>query len=159
MTKDADQPSMIALQPDASLSLGQRLASQRKQRGQRVTEVAQQLKVPEGVVQALESDDWSEMGISEQFMRGYARNYAQLMGVSIELDAVDVTSAASSTPLSSVNQLDRHVKYVPMARAKRRWRWLWLSLLSIMVLIALWNQAGLWHDWDLTPLLNDEVKR
>lgn len=152
-----DQPSMMPLQPDASLSLGQQLASQRKVRGLSIADMSLQLKIAEPIIQALESDDWAITGISEQFMRGYARNYMQLLGIEMPHQLVEDFST-SSTSLSSVNQLERPMKYVSVTKVNRRWRWLWLTSVLVIVLVALWSQAALWDEWNLTSWLNHEKK-
>ncbi len=152
-----EQPSMMPLQPDASLSLGQQLASQRKVRGLSIEDISLQLKIAETTIQALESDDWVTTGISEQFMRGYARNYMQLLGIEMAHQSVEGFST-SSTSLSSVNQLERPMKYVSVSKVNRRWRWLWLSSVLVIILVALWSQAGFWDEWSMTSWLNHEKK-
>lgn len=155
----SEQPSVMPLQPDASLSLGQQLASQRKVRGLSIADVSLRLKIAESIIQALESDDWAITGVSEHFMRGYARNYMQLLGIEMVHQSVKGFST-SSTSLSSVNQLERPMKYVSVTKLNRRWRWLWLWLMSVLliVLVALWSQATLWDEWNLTFWLNHEKK-
>lgn len=153
----SEHPNMMPLQPDASLSLGQQLASQRKVRGLSVADISLQLKIAAPVVQALEADDWATVGVSEQFMRGYARNYAQLMGVKMTSQSVEDFSTLPTT-LFSVNQLDRHVKYVPVPKVNHRWRWLWLSIILVIVLVALWSQASLWSEGSVASWLNYEKK-
>lgn len=152
-----EQPSMVPLQPDTSLSLGQQLASQRKVRGLSIADMSLQLKIAEPIIQALESDDWTTTGVSEQFMRGYARNYMQLLGIEMPDQLVEGIST-SSTSLSSVNQLERPMKYVSVTKVNRRWRWLWLSSVLVIVLVALWSQAALWEEWDLSSWLNHVKK-
>jgi cytoskeletal protein RodZ len=141
-----DLQTIIPLQPDASLSFGQQLASQRTVRGLSISDVAHQLKLAESVVQALESDDWLKTEVSEPFRRGYARNYAQLIGVEMMANQWDGKIAISAS-LSSVNQLDRQMKYVPFNKVNHRWRWLWLGVVSAIVLVALWSQVSFWDDW------------
>lgn len=150
-------PRMMPLQTDASLSLGQQLASQRKARGWSAADMALQLKIAEPVVLALETDDWTATGVSEQFMRGYARNYAQLLGIEMPPQWVEERADASAS-LSSVNQLERPVHYVPAARGNRRWRWLWLGVLLAIVLVALWSQASLFQDVNLSSWFSQENK-
>lgn len=154
---DCEQPSTMPLQADASLSLGRQLASQRKLRGLSVADIALQLKVAEHIIQALESDDWVIPGISEQLMRGYARNYLQLLGMEVPHQLCERLSI-SVTTLSSVNQLARPIKVVSTTKANRRWRWLWLGSVLAIILVALWSQAALWDEWQLTYWLNYEKK-
>lgn len=157
MSLTLDKSLPIALQPDASLALGQRLASQRKVRAMSIEEVAQRLKLTEAVVLALESDKWGATGLSEAFMRGYARNYAQLLGMSLDHQWANEANTQTSL-LSSVNQLDEHLPYVSSHKVNPRWRWLWLLLMLALVSVVLFSQASLWDEGDLTSWLSHEKK-
>lgn len=57
---------------------GQRLRSAREAAGLDIATVAQRLRMPVRVVEALESDDWSRLG-APVFIRGQLRSYARLM--------------------------------------------------------------------------------
>jgi cytoskeletal protein RodZ len=158
-TKDTEV-AVMPLQPDASLSIGLKLASQRKLLGKTVQDIAQQLKVSESVVQALESDDWATVGVSDLFMCGYLRNYAQLIGLTIEPElASGLKQQSAETHLASVNQLETSVTYAAVNHSKRRWNWIWLVLVLGIVLLVLWSQQGLWGGWSQLSLFNDELKR
>jgi cytoskeletal protein RodZ len=148
---------MMPLQPDTSLSLGQQLASQRKVRGLSTMDISLQLKIAESIIQALEADDWTRTGISEQFMRGYARNYMQLLGIEMTSQLVESVST-SATSLSSVNQLERPMKYVPVTQTNHRWSWLWLTIILVIVLVALWSQPSLLDELGLASWFNHENK-
>lgn len=66
--------------PETAQTLGARLRSEREQRGLSLHQVAQELHVDDGLIAALERDEYAALGVPI-FVRGHLRNYAQLLGL------------------------------------------------------------------------------
>lgn len=75
--------------PDGVDSCGTRLMRARERAGLSQEEVSARLRMPVRVVRALESDDWSQAG-APVFVRGQLRSYSRLLGIELDLDAVQV---------------------------------------------------------------------
>jgi len=88
-------------EPDGVVSCGARLMQARERAGLSQEEVSARLKMPVRVVRALESDDWSQAG-APVFVRGQLRSYARLLGIDLDLDAVQV-EVGSVTPSDLVS--------------------------------------------------------
>ncbi|MGH8279930.1 MAG: helix-turn-helix domain-containing protein [Gammaproteobacteria bacterium] len=112
-------------------SLGAELRSARERRGLSVHQAAQDLHVDDGLIEALERDDYSALG-APIFVHGHLRNYAQLLGLHADevLAAYDHAGKKLSTP--------RLVTLKPAGNLRARRAGLQVfSLLVIAVLVVL----------------------
>lgn len=120
-----------------------------------LTTIAERLHLTVTVVQALEQDDYSDL-TARVFVRGYLRNYARLVGVSIEtvLTQFDEVWPASERPMHATPSprlaADSHPK-------NHWWRIVtWGLLLLGMLLFLLWWQGYLSHfGQQPTPAVSD----
>ena len=80
--------------PEASLSTGQILSQARQAQGLSVEELAELIRVPQDVIEAIEKDKVPK-NLPETFIRGYIRSYAKKVGVEEEqvLSSVVTTAA------------------------------------------------------------------
>lgn len=125
---------------------GSRLRNARLASNQEIAAIAERLHLTIAVVHALEQDDYSDL-TARVFVRGYLRNYARLVDISVEtvLDQFDEIWPAVEPP----------VKVTPPPRLaadshpKHRWRqrMTWLILLMGTLLFLLWWQGYLSHFW------------
>ncbi|MDQ2068713.1 RodZ domain-containing protein [Natronospira bacteriovora] len=120
---------------------GQRLREQRESLGLTLEQVAQELRILKGVLQALEENRY-EVLEAPIFVRGHLRNYARLLDLPVDqiVAAYDATLPAHSTP-----ELRLGRKGGPAMDAQTP-AWVapvaWLVVLTMLVMGGLWWYAG-----------------
>jgi cytoskeleton protein RodZ len=97
----------MEVEPKPNLTLGEFLQKTREKKGWNVEYIAEQLKLKQSTVKALEANNYNEVG-GMVYVKGYLRSYAKLLNLNIDkaldqlhaehLDASPIsTSAATST--------------------------------------------------------------
>lgn len=115
---------------------GQMLAESRAQKNLSIAEVAQQLKLSTGQIEALEADAYERLP-GPVFVRGFVRNYARLL----ELDGEALVAALSlqheSAPPSATVP---HSHNIPFPEQRPfRWRGYVAALLILLIAVALFE--------------------
>jgi cytoskeleton protein RodZ len=104
-----------AMNSNAGLRPGRRLAEARAARNLSVAEVAQQLKLSASQVEALEADAYDHLP-GPVFVRGFVRNYARLL----DLDADELLALAdlpqAPSPASAAIPLSRDIPFPEQGR-------------------------------------------
>ncbi|TCJ17913.1 helix-turn-helix domain-containing protein [Parasulfuritortus cantonensis] len=120
---------------------GRILAEAREAKGLTVAQVADKLKLTGRQIEAIEAEDASRLP-APVFVRGFVRNYARLVGVS-----VDALPVAEQAPVASTQAITAHSEEVHFRTSPVR-RWLLLPmvvfLLFLLVVAALyaWLSQG-----------------
>ncbi len=99
--------SSIEVAPAGSVSYGARLKQAREAAGLSVEEVSARLKMPNRVIQTLESDDWTPLG-APVFVRGQVRSYARLLNVDADSWLEQTAPPASPSVLVSHSHTPRY---------------------------------------------------
>lgn len=86
--------------------IGLRLRRGREQAGLTVEQVAQQLKLPVAIVQAMEMDDWSRLG-APVYVRSYLGSYLRLVGLPASL----AEQAAQTKPAPALVAMSSSSKF------------------------------------------------
>lgn len=109
---------------------GRILAEARVAKGMSVADVSEKLKLTVRQVEALEAEDFSRLP-SAVFVRGFAKNYARLLGISLDQlpGVIDHTVEPTSTITAHSEEVVFHTSPVR--------RWLVLPLLGVIVFLAL----------------------
>ena len=143
-TEQTPQPDIVSAR--GKTGPGNRLRQARLANKQDIAAIATRLHLTVTVVQALEKDDYTDL-TARVFVRGYLRNYARLVNVSV------------ATVLTQFDEIwpptEPPVKVTPPPRLaadshpKNRWwqRMTWLILLLGTLLFLLWWQGYLSHFW------------
>lgn len=128
---DVMQP--LPLVPDVSLRWGAALRAARV--AQQLTQevVSTRLKLTEAQVDAIEREDLPAVHPSSVFVRGYVRNYAQLLGVQLPLEAL--TASAAEQSLQTINVVNE--RFSSSAKKHQRGLW-WLFGLTVLG-VVLWQ--------------------
>lgn len=118
----------------AEMSLGQRLRAARDARGLTIEEAAARLKLPAGIVVAMENDDAAMLG-APVFARGRLGNYAKLLGVPVALvESRFAPGEVMPPPLASTARDTRFER--GMRRVARQG--VYVALTATIVLPVLW---------------------
>ena len=133
MPDSEDQQAVPRTQPPG-LGLGERLRSARKARALSVAQVAENLRLEEASVVALEDGRFDAMG-APVFVRGHLKRYAELVGLAPEavLEAYRAATPGSDAPpaLARPREQSDTVRMGPWAY------WIAAALLLAGVIIAL----------------------
>lgn len=135
-------------------SPGQLLASARKQKGIELPELAEQIKVPLAVLEAIEKDK-TPKNLPDTFIRGYKRSYAKKVGVNEalvlpEVETVGVVEQADK----EMQSFSRRNKREAIERRLTAISWLIAAILLTALVIWWWqdNPAE-----DFAPVAGTEV--
>lgn len=123
-----DEPSL-----SSKASPGMVLAEARNELKWSVEDVAANLNLRVSVIEALESDDYSDLP-GPTFVRGYIRAYARLLGVD-ESEVVDEETIITNQPRSfsgNVPVMSPTAFRPPKERGGRTWL-LWVGLVALIV--------------------------
>lgn len=134
-----DEPSLSSM-----ASPGMILSAAREELKWDVADVAANLNLRVSVIQALESDDYSDLP-GPTFVRGYLRAYARLLGVD-EAEVVDEDTLISNqahTFSSQSSVMGSAPLRRPRERGSRSWL-LWLGLLLLIVVAWVFSGVDLW---------------
>jgi len=129
----------MASEAKPHLTLGEFLKQVREKKGLTVEVVAEQLKLKNSTVRALEIDNYNEIG-SMVYVKGYLRSYAKLLNVNIEHHLQEMSEPNDH---SSAEVVKKAKKTATQATAKNGESFsIWIAILLIII-IAL--AAYLWH--------------
>lgn len=121
--------------PETAQTLGARLRSERERRGLALHQVAQELHVDDGLIAALERDEYAALGVPI-FVRGHLRNYAQLLG--LPSDEVIAAYDHAGKRLASPRLVTTKPEGSPAARRAG------LQVFSVIVIAVLIALAVVW---------------
>ncbi len=132
-----EQDKVTTNEPRLGQSLiwpGQRLRQAREALNLSQRDVARQLHLNEGLIQALEDNNEQALP-AKTYLLGYLRNYARLLN----LPADEIIEAAHLESQPTTNLLPENIDYRPQSRLDPTLR---LFLLGMLVILLL--AAGLW---------------
>ena len=109
---------------------GRILAEARAAKGMSVADISEKLKLTVRQVEALEAEDYSRLP-SAVFVRGFARNYARLLGISV--DALPGVSEPTVEPTNTITAPSEDLVF----RTSPVRRWLILPLAGVVLFLAL----------------------
>jgi len=122
---------------DAAAIGGQLLAARERQ-GLTIAQVAESLHVDKAVIEAMESGRFSALG-APVFVRGYLRQYAELLGEPLE----EVTGRYQTLEESGASPDITAVPHLPGQSGARRLRWPLVVIAVALIVIALiWWAMG-----------------
>lgn len=138
--------------PATNHSAGTILSAAREKLGIELADLAEQIRVPISVLEAIEKDRVPK-NLPETFIRGYIRSYAKKVGVeeSEVLTAIK-TTAAFEMPEMSKQEMQSFSKRTKKQAFERRLKlvsWIILSVL-VFALILWWYQDS--NNTDIAPL-------
>ena len=120
---------------------GRMLTEAREAKGLTVAQVADKLKLTSRQVEALEAEDYSRLPVAV-FVRGFIRNYARLVGVSLDSLPAIVEAPMSPTETITAHSEELHFNTSPV----RRWLLLPMAVFGLfLILVALlytWLSQG-----------------
>lgn len=121
----------LPLVPDQSLHWGAALRAARLAQKLSQEQVAINLKLTEAQIDAIEREDMLAVHASAMFVKGYVRNYAQLLSVNLSPDTLASVSVVQ--PLHTVNLVNERFSS-GVQRHKRGLWWLFgLSVLGVLL--------------------------
>jgi cytoskeleton protein RodZ len=147
-----DEPSL-----SSKASPGMILAAAREELKWDVADVAANLNLRVSVIQALESDEYTDLP-GPTFVRGYIRAYARLLGVD-ESEVIDEDSLISNqahTFSSQSSVMGSAPLRRPRERGNRSWL-LWLGLLALIVVAWVVSGVDLWGPEGLLSSMGFEI--
>ncbi|MCI4411671.1 MAG: helix-turn-helix domain-containing protein [Thiotrichales bacterium] len=98
-----NQSPALHLEPDAEAYWGNRLKVARLAKQLSEETVATQLKLSVKTLRALEEDNWHALTLSPMFVRGYLKNYSELLG--IEMPESVLASIQDNKQLKAVSHI------------------------------------------------------
>lgn len=134
-------------------NIGEQLSRARQQQGLSVIEVASRLRIRTKFVEALERDDWNAIG-EFVYVRGFLKNYAQLLGLDAQPLMVHLSNNyQSETPrpvaAPSPQQFDRSLHQQLRSPTERRWfPWVLGTLTAVATILVIVVAVSI-----LSPLL------
>lgn len=138
--------------PATNLSAGTILSAAREKLGIELADLAEQIRVPVNVLEAIEKDRVPK-NLPETFIRGYIRSYAKKVGVAeSEVLTAIKTTAAFEMPEMSKQEMQSFSKRTKKQAFERRLKlvsWIILSVL-VFALILWWYQDS--NNTDIAPL-------
>ncbi len=135
---DNDEQAGAALVQAPGLGLGERLRSARKARALSVAKIAEELRLEESVVSALEEGRFEAVG-APVFVRGHLRRYAAVVGLSAEsvLEAYRAAVPGSDAP----PRLAQPRSY-PEALPSGSWLWWVVGGAAVVALVIVLGSGG-----------------
>lgn len=115
---------------------GRLLAEARAQKNLSVAEVAQQLKLSAGQVEALEADAYERLP-GPVFVRGFVRNYARLLDLDADALVAGLGMPHDSTPASATVPHSHNIPFPEQRPVK--WRGYMAGLLVVLIAVALFE--------------------
>lgn len=115
----------ISLVPDHSLHWGAALRAARVAKHLSLEQVATTLKLSQAQVEAIESEQLAAVHSSPLFAKGYAVNYAQLLG--IELSSVALARVSAQQNLHTINHVNEY--FARRAKSSKKGWWFFVVLL------------------------------
>lgn len=153
MTEQQNNEPEVSSSPT---SAGAILSSAREAQGIALADLAEQIKVPVSVLEAIEKDRIPK-NLPETFIRGYIRSYAKKVGVeeSQVLSAIK-TTAAFSVPQETAHEMQSFSKRTKKQAFERRLKMVSYIILSILIfaLVLWWYQDS--TNTDIAPLAGGE---
>lgn len=134
-----DEPSL-----SSKASPGMVLSAARKELSWNIEDVAANLNLRVSVIEALESDDYSDLP-GPTFVRGYIRAYARLLGVD-ESEVVDEETIITNQPRAFSGNLPvmgASAFRRPKERGGRSWL-LWVGLVVLIIVAWAFSGVELW---------------
>ncbi len=134
-------PMNPAPTPSNAQRPGERLRQARLLQQREVKEIANELRIPERLIVAIEADDYKSLP-EPAFVRGYLRSYARLLGVDSDILITQFNEIyTSATGLSSNHSLENSpiqqlAKLQSKAPRSRRWMW-WVAIPVVLVVLVL----------------------
>lgn len=126
------------------VSAGQRLAAARQALGISVEELADVIKVPVNVIEAIEKDKVPK-NLPDTFIRGYIRSYARKVGVeeSLVLPQVTTTGAYArvTTEQPDMQSFSRRTKRKALERRLTITTWI-IAIVLVVAVVIWWIQDG-----------------
>src|SRR4249920_4147147 len=118
---------------EARVSIGATLAAARRRAGLTVSDVSQQTRVTEPIIQGIEQDDYAECG-GDFYARGHIRAIARAVGE----DPVPLVDEFDSTWRSAkeITAAEAFQPGMPLRKRERR-RVRWTAFLAVLVLAVL----------------------
>ena len=140
---EQEKVTIIESKPDKSLIWpGPRLRQAREALNLSQRDVARQLHLNAGLIQALEDNDEESLP-AKTYLVGYLRSYARLLN----LPADEIIEAAHLEPRPTTTLLPKNIDYRPRRRIEPLFRLVVLGMLVIFCLIAGWWIAVLGPEW------------
>ncbi|MDE0308618.1 MAG: helix-turn-helix domain-containing protein [Acidiferrobacterales bacterium] len=153
MEKDQDQRiSFDTIIPEPSEPLivaaadtGEQLAAAREQKGLSVQNIAEALKLTEGIITAVENQDYDQL-YGAAYATGYVRSYAKL----VDLDPDELIANDPKLGISEI-QIDRSNTTLPTPLTAKlsNIRWAAIFLRLAIVASAIVVSFAIWKNWDL----------
>ncbi len=134
-----DEPSL-----SSKASPGMVLSAARKELKWEIEDVAANLNLRVAVIEALESDDYTDLP-GPTFVRGYIRAYARLLGVD-ESEVVDddtIITNNAGTFSGNIPVMTATAFRPPRQRGGRAWL-LWLGLVVLIIVAWAFSGVELW---------------
>ena len=116
--------------------LGEVLRRARAARQAEIAEAAERLRISRGFLEALEAGDWSRLP-EEVYARGFARQYAQLLGVEAEVEEILAALRNAHTPLEPPATYPSAPTVPP-----RRWAQAAAAGFVLLLVLGLWLGGG-----------------
>lgn len=135
---DSDAQAGAALVQAPGLGLGERLRSARKARALSVAKIAEELRLEEPIVIALEEDRFEAVG-APVFVRGHLRRYAAVVGLSAEsvLEAYRAAVPGSDAPPLLAQPRNR-----PETLPSGSWLWWAIGGAALVALVLVLGSGG-----------------
>jgi len=131
-------PMNPAPTPSNAQRPGERLRQARLLQQREIKEIANELRIPERLIVAIEADDYKSLP-EPAFVRGYLRSYARLLSVDSDILITQFNEIyTSATGLSSNHSLENSpIQQLAKLQSKvpRSKRWLWWVLVPVALIV------------------------
>lgn len=140
----------------STMSTGTILSQAREAKGITVNDLADQIRVPVSVIEAIEKDRVPK-NLPETFVRGYIRSYAKKVGVEESLVLTTVkTTAAFEVPEMSEQEMQSFSKRTKKQAFERRLKLVsWIIVFVLVVALVIWWYQDS-NNTDTAPLAGGE---
>lgn len=133
-----NEETQVTEEEQVVYSSGSILKQAREDLGLSIDELAEQIRVPLNVLEAIEIDKVPK-NLPETFIRGYIRSYARKVNVDEALVLPEVETVAAinqTTSQSNMQSFSRRTRRKSLE--KRLWYFTWLMVVAVIIAVVYW---------------------
>lgn len=135
---------------------GELLRQFREKKNLSVQEVASQLRLDPGIIEALENDDYERFP-ADTYIRGYLRNYAKLIGIDGD-EIISLYESEAPEPPEIIPDVKHSTQVSSSDKPVKAFTYLVTFILVLLLLIWWWQSNYVFNSGiRLTPFLNNST--
>ncbi|MBA2849240.1 helix-turn-helix domain-containing protein [Thermosulfuriphilus ammonigenes] len=138
----------------AKETFGEYLKRERELRGISLETIAEETKISVSILAAIEAEDWGKLP-AQVFVRGFIRNYAQVIG--LDPNEVILRYETLANPPKEEED-DEYVVQISgdeekVSLGSRSKKWLWLVVILVVIVVAFVLGFRLWQTKKMSPIV------